>query len=427
MATTNRIRGAKANGSMRTITSARKGPVDTADRVPVPKSYSRNPSSWWQDFLLKSPPIATRRVHSGEPSVRLADLYCSVGGLTLGAHVATEILGGSCTVTAAADTDKDALRIYSHNFGPAQVVNESVRDLVDFQITQDASDKYRFRYSCASDGIAGHLGRPSLLIGGPPCQGHSSLNNRTRSSDPKNQLLLTMPALAVALGVPALVIENVPNILNDSRNVVQIATELLESSGYYVAQGVIAAGDLGWPQTRKRFFIVARRTPFAAELDEVLSAIRMHERPLSWAIGDLLDQPLDDEDVMNSVPKLSDENERRIQWLFENDAYELPDRERPRCHQDGHTYPAVYGRLRWDLPAPTITGGFLSPGRGRFVHPLRKRVITPHEAARIQGFPDSFEFAAEGGPEPTRANLAKWIGDAVPPVLGCCAVLAAIL
>jgi len=74
--------------------------------------------------------------------------------------------------------------------------------------------------------------------------------------------------------------------------------------------------------------------------------------------------------------------------------------------------------MHWDKPAHTITTGFSTPGRGRYIHPLRKRVITPHEAARIQGFPDWFSFAGAGSGTIPRKNLEKWIGDAVPPIMG---------
>ena len=201
-----------------------------------------------------------------------------------------------------------------------------------------------------------------------------------------------MPAMAVAMDIPSVVIENVPNVLNDSRRVVRIALELFESHGYSVEQVVIAADKLGWPQMRKRFFMIARQEPRISTIDDVLGSISMESQPLSWAIDDLLSLPMSDHSMMDSVPNMSSENERRIRWLFENSAYELPDHERPRCHQDGHTYPSVYGRLHWDEPAPTITGGFLTPGRGRFVHPLKQRVLTPHEAARNSGLSRRFRL-----------------------------------
>lgn len=73
----------------------------------------------------------------------------------------------------------------------------------------------------------------------------------------------------------------------------------------------------------------------------------------------------------------------------------------------------MYGRLRYDAPAQTITGGFVSPGQGRFVHPSQERTLTPHEAARLQFFPDFFDFSAAQ----TRTGLAQMIGNAVPMTL----------
>jgi DNA (cytosine-5)-methyltransferase 1 len=391
--------------------------------VRLSERYVSNPVSWWADFLR-----ASSADRPGDDSRRLAtiDFFCSIGGLTLGAKVACEMLGIRMEVEGAADTDQDALEVFASNFRPRRVINESVRDLVDFQITEDdRSGRSRFRYATKA-GMADSLRSPDLLVGGPPCQGHSSLNNRTRGADPKNQLLLTMPAVAVAMDIPSVVIENVPNVLNDSRRVVRIAQDLFQSHGYSVENVVIAANKLGWPQMRKRFFMIARREPRDFTVNDVLDAIRMEPQSLSWAIQDLLSMPMSDESLMDSVPKMSEENERRVRWLFDNDSYELADHERPKCHQDGHTYPSVYGRLHWDEPAPTITGGFMTPGRGRFVHPLRQRVLTPHEAARVQGLPDDFEFEPATGSALTRARLGKWIGDAVPPILGAVAVLAAI-
>ncbi|MCS7295093.1 MAG: DNA cytosine methyltransferase, partial [Dehalococcoidia bacterium] len=157
---------------------------------------------------------------------------------------------------------------------------------------------------------------------------------------------------------------------------------------------------------------------------ETLQALVKRPAPdLRWAIADLetiRSCPLD----VPAVP--SPENRRRIDYLFDQDLYELPDEIRPQCHRDGHSYPSVYGRLRWEEPSGTITTGFMSMGRGRFVHPSQRRTLTPHEAARIQGFPDDFIFITDPLHPPSRSSLAKWIGDAVPPPLAYVAVLAAL-
>ncbi|MEI7560532.1 MAG: DNA cytosine methyltransferase, partial [Actinomycetes bacterium] len=89
------------------------------------------------------------------------------------------------------------------------------------------------------------------------------------------------------------------------------------------------------------------------------------------------------------------------------------------------TYGAVYGRMRWDQPAPTLTTGFMTPGRGRFTHPLERRTLLPREAARIQGFPDNYRFE-HAQAKLGRSAIAKGIGDAVPSILGFAATLSAL-
>src|SRR5204863_791570 len=106
---------------------------------------------------------------------------------------------------------------------------------------------------------------------------------------------------------------------------------------------------------------------------------------------------------------------RRIDVLFDNDLWDLPNEHRPTCHASGkHSYRSIYGRLRWDQPAQTITTGFYSMCMGRNVHPARRRTITAHEAARLQGIPDWFSFSDVE----RRGELARLIGNAVPPKLG---------
>jgi DNA (cytosine-5)-methyltransferase 1 len=143
------------------------------------------------------------------------------------------------------------------------------------------------------------------------------------------------------------------------------------------------------------------------------------------AIGDLRSiTPCHDFDRPSN---LSTDNVRRVRYLIENDLWDLPDSERPVCHQDGtHTYPSVYGRIHPDEPAQTLTTGFLSPGRGRFTHPSLARGLTLHEGARLQGFPDDFQFNGRRMEAVKRNALSKLIGDAVPPQLGYVTGLAAL-
>jgi DNA (cytosine-5)-methyltransferase 1 len=77
--------------------------------------------------------------------------------------------------------------------------------------------------------------------------------------------------------------------------------------------------------------------------------------------------------------------------------------------------------------ANTITTGFASPGRGRYIHPTRQRALTAHEAARLQGFPDGFDFSDLSGKDLTNKSYGKLIGDAVPPPLGFIPVISTLL
>jgi DNA (cytosine-5)-methyltransferase 1 len=71
----------------------------------------------------------------------------------------------------------------------------------------------------------------------------------------------------------------------------------------------------------------------------------------------------------------------------------------------------VMGRLEWDRPSVTIRTQFFRPEKGRFLHPVADRPITPREAARLQSFPDSFRFPEDLGVQ----TVARQIGNAMPP------------
>ena len=144
------------------------------------------------------------------------------------------------------------------------------------------------------------------------------------------------------------------------------------------------------------------------KIAEIVACYRVAQvRSVAWAINDLEQE---NETPFHSKANISAVNEERIRYLFDNDEYDLPNNLRPVCHQDGnHSYNAIYGRLRYDQPAQTITTGFPSPGQGRYIHPSRQRTLTPHEAARLQFFPDFFDFTAA----PSRTALKVMIGNAV--------------
>jgi len=345
---------------------------------------------------------------SPRSTVRLVDLFAGCGGLSLGAEQAAYANGVALQTLLAVDFESAATTVYRDNFPTAaSVVTSSVEDVFDGPLGSPITRKELLLQSS--------LGDVDALVGGPPCQGHSNLNNHTRRTDPKNTLYLYMSRAAMVLAPKVVLIENVPAVLRDrhgDNNVVETAKKELLNLGYQVADSVLPLKEFGVAQTRKRHVLLATRPglPDPAKILEGVTASVSESRDLRWAIGDLVGASPEGWDKP-STP--SAENVKRMTYLLDANEYDLPNGLRPKCHQNNHSYKSMYGRLRWNLPAQTLTSGFGSIGQGRYMHPEAKRALTAHEAARIQGFPDYFDFTSIT----KRGELAVMIGNAVPPQL----------
>jgi DNA (cytosine-5)-methyltransferase 1 len=390
-------------------------------------------SAWWQSFLRGGTIYLDERGGKAR-ALRSVDAFCGCGGLTLGATQAAIATGHRLESIAAIDLDEDGLALHKANFDTKLILHTNASSLVDWHVSgEGTASRFAYDPEILDPKLAEEVGKIDLFLAGPPCQGHSNLNNKTRREDPRNLLYVTSVALGVGLRAKAIVLENVPEVVNDKSDVVTTAKALLRAAGYeWIDSGVLAADHMGGAQTRKRYFLIATKIGAgddALTIKGVAKSLKHGARSLQWAIGDLLGGALETikTNIMDTVPVLSAENLQRINHLFDNDLYDLPDAVRPDCHKNGNTYPSVYGRLRWDKPAQTITTGFLTPGRGRYIHPIRPRVISPHEAARIQSFPDTYKFVVDEAAPPSRTGLQKWIGDAVPPLLGYAATLPLML
>jgi len=343
-----------------------------------------------------------------EGVVRSVDLFAGCGGLSLGVMEACRRLKMSHSIQLATDWDERAISIFASNLRPKTIETGDIFRFFD----GDVGQKRKTENERLLIGNNPHVMEPDLLTGGPPCQGHSDLNNHTRRGDPRNSLYLRMVRAAEIIKPKAVIIENVSTVIHSKEDVVGRAITELTSRGYLVSERLLWAHEFGVPQRRKRHFLVASKV---REPDfSILDGLRMNEhRTLRWAIEDLLDA-YDESSTYNSSAVPSGENQTRMNWLIENDEWDLPNHLRPPCHQQGHNYPAVYGRMRWDEPCSTITRGFGSTGQGRFMHPSATpgRTLTPHEAARVQTFPDWFDFGQN-----LRGTMSKTIGNAVPPLL----------
>jgi DNA (cytosine-5)-methyltransferase 1 len=365
-----------------------------------------------REFLCST---TTRAEVISDESITVVDLFCGCGGLSLGIAEAAWRLGRSFVPLLACDIEDNQLAVYAKNFDSRAIQKADLSQLSSLIGTAPTPVELR---------LFGPLKgkRVDFLLAGPPCQGHSNLNNHTRRVDPKNELYNKVARAAEYLRPRFILIENVPGVEKDHGAAVERTALSLQQLGYTTDRRVLDLSLLGVPQTRKRHVMLAiahEEVTHRRTIQEIADEYRTPRRSLQWAISDLMSVEVGG--LMNETSEMAEETRRRVDYLFEHNKYELPDSERPDCHRTkAHTYGSVYGRMHWDLPAPTITGGFLTVGRGRFVHPELRRTLSPREAARVQFFPDFFDFS----PLKTRKAIAEVIGNAVPPKMSMIFALA---
>lgn len=358
----------------------------------------------WHWLRLKKWPEVTQ----ARGTLTVADLFCGSGGLSLGAWEAARAVQLCLKPILAVDNDPDSLSAYRDNFAPAQSFCAPIEMLVDGELGARVTPRER--------PLLRKLRNLDLLLAGPPCQGHSDLNNHTRREDPRNELLLRVVRFAELCSPRHILIENVQGVRHDRSGVFRKAELTLSKLGYFTDSFLLEGHQLGMPQKRRRCFLIASRTA-SLSLTRLQKAHARPAQSFDWACSDL--QKVDAKSVFDSSAKVYPENQRRMEYLIDNDLYDLPDSERPDCHRlKEHDYRAVYGRLSATKPAPTITTGFGSPGQGRYTHPRVARTLTPHEAARLQFLPDFFHFNIL-----KRKRLQKMIGNSVPPKMAFAAIV----
>lgn len=253
------------------------------------------------------------------------------------------------------------------------------------------------------------LPKADIIIGGPPCQGFSPLGKMIPTSEHTrmNELWKEFLRFVREVRPKAFVVENVPEFLKS----VQCASfvKQVEKLGYHTNLNVLKAVEFGVPQKRRRGFILgalSARPEFPSP-----SEIR---RTVRDAIGDLPRIPDGENWHIGRNPTVK--SIQRYKCIPPGgNRFDLM-KKRPDLTPDcwlrkksGST--DVFGRLRWDEPALTIRTEFYKPEKGRYLHPEAHRPITHREAARLQTFPDDFQFVG------TLTETARMIGNAVPPLL----------
>lgn len=250
-------------------------------------------------------------------------------------------------------------------------------------------------------------GELDLLAACPPCQGFSAIRtkNQKAADDERNDLILEVSRLASTLQPKAILIENVPQIIQDYR--FSKFVDILKETGYKVNYGVLDAQNFSVPQRRKRMILIACRLG-----DIPLPKHSRQKITVREAIGKL--PPSDskhDIRLHKMRQRLSATVQQRVNLIKKNRC-ELPGELVLKCHIKYNTgFKDVYGRMSWDDVSPTITRSSHNPSKGRFIHPSENRGLTLFEALLLQGFPPNFRFPENIG----IGKIASMIGEAVPP------------
>lgn len=379
------------------------------DLIPNISSKQDARSMFDQVFLRSTKPAWHSPLRG---TVRTADLFSGCGGLSLGVREASTALGKRFQSVLAVDNDPPSLEVYKRNFNPAVPIDRDIRSAL--------SGKIGDRLNSEEKSLLKRIGAIDICLAGSPCQGHSDLNNHTRRKDARNELYGRIARFAEIARPTHIIAENVPTLIHGKDRTLDSTIARLEQLGYGVDITTVNLADLGVPQRRKRHVLIASNRLLSIE--EIIKRHKVSkERTLRWAIADLARRAPGS--LLDTPSKLNSENVERIEYLMKYDEYDLPNDLRPICHQDAHSYVSMYGRLRYDELAQTMTSGFGSPGQGRYIHPTRQRTLIPHEAARLQFFPDSFDFSSVK----LRTALANMIGNAVPMLLSFVLALAILV
>lgn len=175
----------------------------------------------------------------GVASFRLVDLFCGCGALTLGFAEAARRLGFAVDVRLAVDQDEDATAVFADNFPDADVRCAAIEALFDGELEGGLTE--------TEHEVADGTGQIEAIVAGPPCQGHSSLNNHTRSSDPRNTLYGRVVRAAEVLSPGLVVIENVPGVVRDRHGAIPVAIRRLGEIDYRVVHLTVSVDRLGVP------------------------------------------------------------------------------------------------------------------------------------------------------------------------------------
>lgn len=337
-----------------------------------------------------------------KPSV--IDLFAGVGGLSLGFEKQ------DFNVLLANEYDKSIANAYSKNHKETKMI---VGDITSLDLKET---------------FGSYAGKIDVIIGGPPCQGFSQKGQRKTIHDERNYLFRYYIDVVDLIKPRYFVMENVPNLLTAEKGFFfGEIEELFNKMCYSLEHGILNAADYGVPQNRRRAIIIGKLNGNAPKLPSPTN-----EKVTIWdAISDLSflesGEGAEKQEYKNApetkyqeklrenstvlynhvATKHSPITLKRLAMIPPNAGKEVL----PEEHITKSIYSGTWTRMRKDEISVTLTTRFDTPSSGKFTHPYLNRAITVREAARIQSFPDNFQFIGN------KSSQMKQVGNAVPPLL----------
>lgn len=344
---------------------------------------------------------AGRAVSRPSRDVVCVDLFCGAGGLTQGLRQA------GVKVVAGVDCEEACKHPYTANHEGIEFHQADVARLEPSKLDEwFGNSKVRVLAGCA------------------PCQPFSNYALRYQKEadvedDERWSLLDHFGRLVTKMSPrPDIVtMENVPTVTKYA--VFKRFRGTLERLGYKVWVEVVDCAKYGLPQRRHRTVLLASLHGDIKLREATASEVRTVENVIK-GLPVLRHGGIDKNDRLHTASKLSPLNLERIQASTPGGTWrDWPSHLVAECHKKktGKTYLGVYGRMKYDEPAPTLTTQFFGFGNGRFGHPTQARGISLREGALLQGFPPDYSFVPDDEPIQFKA-LGRLIGNAVPVDLG---------
>jgi len=329
-------------------------------------------------------------------TIKAVDLFCGAGGLTKG------LRNIGIDVQLGVDLDPACEYPYTSN-NESRFLLKSVVELQPSELTPS---------------LLG--GDYSLIAGCAPCQTFSSYSlGKKNETDARWNLLSHFGSMVVKLNPDFVTMENVPGLRQ--QKVFHDFLKTLHDNGYKAPfVGVVNGADYGLPQSRQRLIVLASKLGPMKLIAPTHQNSPITVKDALSGLTSLQSGEMDPDDELHQTSALSPLNLKRIQASRPGGTWrDWPKHLVAECHkkESGKTFAGVYGRMKWDSPAPTITTQFFGFGNGRFGHPEQNRALSFREGAILQGFPKKYKFIKPGEPI-IRRDIGRMIGNAVPVKLG---------